>query len=137
MKYVLDTNIVAALLNANPVVIARFARVPESDVALPIVVIAELLYGAHRSARASANVARVHALAARLDVLAVDAVVFERYAVVRAALADQGRPKSDFDLLIACTALVHDACLVTHDDALKDGAIAGLVLEDWLEVAAP
>ena len=32
--------------------------------------------------------------------------------------------------MIACTAIEHEATLVTHDAALKDGAIGGFVVED-------
>jgi predicted nucleic acid-binding protein len=35
-------------------------------------------------------------------------------------------------LMIAYTALEHGATLVTHDAALLDGAIDGLLVEDWL-----
>lgn len=38
----------------------------------------------------------------------------------------------DFDLVVACTALEHRAVRVTHDGGLKDGAVPGLVVEDWL-----
>ena len=51
---------------------------------------------------------------------------------MRADLAARGVAKSDFDLVIACTALEHGATLVTNDGALKDGAIVGLAVEDWL-----
>jgi predicted nucleic acid-binding protein len=37
--------------------------------------------------------------------------------------------------MIACTAIEHDATLVAHDAALKDGAISGLVVENWLDSA--
>ena len=40
--------------------------------------------------------------------------------------------KSDFDLIIACTALELDAVLVTNDQALLDGSIGGLQSENWL-----
>ena len=40
-------------------------------------------------------------------------------------------------LVIACTAIEHSAVLVTNDAALKDGAIEGLVVEDWLDSGAP
>jgi predicted nucleic acid-binding protein len=63
--------------------------------------------------------------------------VVERYAVGRAAVELRGRRKSDFDLVIACTAIEQGAVLVTNDAALKDGAIEGLVVEDWLDSGAP
>ena len=61
-----------------------------------------------------------------------DALV-ERYGAVRAELQTRGRAKSDFDLLIACSALEADAVLVTADRSLLDGAIPGLRSENWLE----
>jgi tRNA(fMet)-specific endonuclease VapC len=65
-------------------------------------------------------------------VLPFDVAAAARYAVVRAAMERKGRSKTDFDLVIACTALEHGATLVTNDAALKNGAIEGLVVEDWL-----
>jgi predicted nucleic acid-binding protein len=69
--------------------------------------------------------------------LAVGLGVVGRYAIVRAQVERIGRPKSDFDLVIACTTLEQQATLVTHDAALKDGTIEGLVVEDWLDEPAP
>lgn len=95
MKYVLDTNIVARLLDADERVLS-------------------------------------HLTMETFPIVPVGPLVVRRYATVRAAIESIGRPKSDFDLMIACTALEQNATLVTHDAALKDGAIAGLVIEDWL-----
>src|SRR4029079_5176511 len=50
-------------------------------------------------------------------------------ALGRRGLERSGRKQRDSDLMIACTALEHEAALVTHDAALKDGAIGGLVVE--------
>jgi hypothetical protein len=58
--------------------------------------------------------------------------VVARYATVRAEVERRGHRKSDFDRVIACTALEHGATLVTNDGALEDGNIDGLVVEDWL-----
>lgn len=48
------------------------------------------------------------------------------------AIAARGVVKSDFDLLIACTALHADAILVTNDRGLLDGVIPRLRSENWL-----
>ena len=55
--------------------------------------------------------------------------------MTRAALRARGISKSDFDLLIASTALEQNAVLVTDDRALLDGTIAGLKVENWLAKA--
>ena len=55
------------------------------------------------------------------------------YGENRAALESKGIVKSDFDLVIACTALEQDAILVTSDRGLLDNSIPSLRAEDWLE----
>jgi len=95
-------------------------------------VLAELLFGAEKSTRRDQNLARVQQLTDRFPVLPVNLDVVARYATVRAEVERRGRRKSDFDLIIACTALEHGATLVTNDGALKNGSIAGLAVEDWL-----
>lgn len=135
MRYVLDTNIAAAALNGHPAVVSRLAAVPLDEVGLPILALGELFFGAYNSPRLTANRAKVEALRARVPILTLTEATVERYGSVRADLRRRGLPKSDIDLLIACTALEHGATLVSHDAALKDGAIAGLVVEDWLDAA--
>jgi tRNA(fMet)-specific endonuclease VapC len=132
VRYVVDTNIAIAMLAQRQPVVERLSNVLPEELGLSVVVIAELLFGARRSTRVRQNVARVQALEAQFPVLPVTRPIVERYGVVRAELAERGVAKSDFDLVIACTALEHGATLVTNDGALKDGAIAGLVVEDWL-----
>jgi tRNA(fMet)-specific endonuclease VapC len=130
VKYVLDTSIVARLLDGNERVLGRLVDVEPSDVGIPLFVLAELLFGAEKSARREQNRKRVRRLTETLPMLPVGLGVVDRYAVVRAQLERRGRPKSDFDLVIACTAQA--ATLVTHDAAVKDGTIEGLQVEDWL-----
>jgi tRNA(fMet)-specific endonuclease VapC len=132
VRYIVDTNIAIAMLAQRQPVGTRVAAVPVGELGLSVLVVAELLFGAHRSKRVRENLARVEALEAGLPVLPVTRPIVERYGVVRAGLAARGLAKGDLDLLIACTALEHGATLVTNDAALKDGSIAQLVVEDWL-----
>jgi tRNA(fMet)-specific endonuclease VapC len=66
-----------------------------------------------------------------LELLPIDHEVAQKYGEVRAALFDEGRPTPEIDLLIGCTALVHDLTLVTHN-AVDFTQIPGLRIEDWL-----
>ncbi len=136
MKYVLDTNIVARLLEGDQRVVPRVNALEADSFGLPLVVFAELLFGVEKSTRREANRARLERFAAGVRVLPFDLALATRYSTVRAALERKGRPKTDFDLVIACTAVEHGAVLVTNDAALKDGAIEGLVVEDWLDSGA-
>ena len=67
-----------------------------------------------------------------IAILPVTERVVELYGERRAALEAKGVVKSDFDLIIACTALEQEATLVTSDGALLDDSIHGLRAENWL-----
>lgn len=132
MKYVLDANIAVAALNGVATVQRQLAAIPAVDVGLPIVAVAELLFGAYKSKRRDENLRRVAALRRSVTTLPLTDGVVERYGATRAALEAVGLVKSDFDLLIACTALDLGAVLVTNDRALLDESITGLRAENWL-----
>jgi tRNA(fMet)-specific endonuclease VapC len=132
VKFVLDTNHLIGVLKSDPRVRSRTDALSPLDLGVPLLALGEALYGAYRSARASENLAAIARLRAVLPVLSVTDSIVERYARVRADLAARGRPKGDFDLVIACTALEHGATLLTNDGALKNGDIEGLSVEDWL-----
>jgi tRNA(fMet)-specific endonuclease VapC len=133
VKYVLDANAAIAALNDVGSVRARLAAVPASEVGIPIVAVAELLFGACMSSRREENLARIAALKRAVAVLLLSDRVADLYGENRAALESRGIVKSDFDLVIACTALEQDAILVTSDRGLLDNSIPSLRAEDWLE----
>jgi predicted nucleic acid-binding protein len=132
VRYVLDANIAIAALNNIGTVQRHLETVPGSEVGIPMVAVAELLFGAHKSKRREENLQRVAALRRSVATLALTDGVIERYGATRADLESRGLIKSDFDLIIACTAVDLDAVLVTSDQALLDGSISGLRTENWL-----
>lgn len=132
MRYVLDVNIAIAALNGVEGVRSRLAGVPSAEVGIPIVALAELTFGAYKSQRRDANLQRIDRLRRSVVVLNLDDRVVDLYGSIRAGLERRGTSRSDFDLLIACTALGHDAVLVTNDQGLLDVEIDGLRTENWL-----
>jgi tRNA(fMet)-specific endonuclease VapC len=133
VRIVLDSNIAIAALNRVPAVVERLATIRADDITIPMAAIAELAYGARRSRRVDQNLGRLAALRREFAAVPVTDAVADRYDAVRADLQARGVTKSDFDLLIACSALEEDAILVTADRSLLDGEILGLRSENWLE----
>jgi tRNA(fMet)-specific endonuclease VapC len=84
VKCVFDTNVVARLLDNDARVAPRFAAVATDSVGMPLVVLAELLFGVEKSSRREQNRLRLSRFAAGVRVLPFDAVLAARYAVVRA-----------------------------------------------------
>jgi predicted nucleic acid-binding protein len=130
---VLDANAAIAAMNGVGSVRHRLAAVPGSEVGVPMVAVAELLFGAHKSRRRDENLGRIAALRRSIAVLPLSDRLVDLYGENRAALEARGVVKSDFDLIIACTALEHGAILVTSDRGLLDDSIPGLRAENWLE----
>jgi tRNA(fMet)-specific endonuclease VapC len=94
------------------------------------ITLAELTYGATRSARPAYHVSRARELTKHISVLPVDSRVANEYGFLKSKLASVGQLLEDNDLFIASTAISRNLILVTHDKGFS--RIQGLELEDWL-----
>lgn len=112
-RFLLDTNIVVALFADEAVVKNNLAQA--SEVFIPSIVIGELCYGARKSGRIGANLARVDELVAASTVLVCDAGAARQYGEVKNNLRLKGRPLPENDVWIAALALQHNLILVTRD----------------------
>lgn len=108
-----DSNAYVALCNGDVRAASVIGSFP--TICLPVVVLAELLYGAGVSARAAQNRRRVEEFAAKCDLLEVTRKVGEQYAGTRMHLRAAGRPIPDNDLWIAAACLVAGVPLITRD----------------------
>jgi tRNA(fMet)-specific endonuclease VapC len=132
VRYVVDTNTLIARLNGNQRVAERLLALSPEQIMLCAPVVAELVFGAHLSSRRAPNLDRVNRLAAGMDVVPFDEGAARRFGELKSKLRRRGITKTDFDLAIAAIALEQQAVLVTNDQALHDGSIDGLDVEDWL-----
>lgn len=128
MKFLLDTNVVIALLKGYPACLDRLRRYQPGDFGLPAIVAHELFFGAYRSRRTADNLARVDAL--QFEVLDFDREDARSAGAVRATLAAAGTPIGPYDVLIAGQAMARGLTLVTHNRR-EFQRIEGLRLEDW------
>jgi len=126
-RYLLDTNIVIALFADEAVVKNNLAQAKE--VFLPSIVIGELCYGAQKSGRKQANLARVDELVANGTVLGCDAETARQYGEVKNQLRLKGRPLPENDIWIAAIALQHQLVLVTRDAHFQE--IENLQTTSW------
>src|SRR5207245_3273118 len=90
VRVVLDSNIAIAAMNQVPAVVDRLARMQGGDVGIPIVAIAELVYGARRSRRVDDNLTRLAALRRAFATIPVSEAIVDRYGVLRAELQTRG-----------------------------------------------
>ena len=129
--FLLDTNVCIAFLNARePALTSRLRRAGPAHVKLCSVVKAELLYGARASARVDSNLGNLERFFAAFESLPFDDRAADHYGLLRALLRREGRPIGGNDMLIAATALAHDATLVTRDTE-ELSRVPGLRLDAW------
>jgi tRNA(fMet)-specific endonuclease VapC len=130
MKFLLDANIVVALLRARSATLdRRVQRHRPLDLAISSIVIHELYYGAFKSARPSHQAARVDNL--QFQVLDFDREDARHAGEIRAILSARGMSVGPFDVLIAGQARARNLVLVTHNSR-EFSRISGLRIEDWL-----
>jgi tRNA(fMet)-specific endonuclease VapC len=131
MSFLLDTNTCIYYLNqSHPGVVRRLAAAGPEEVAVSSLTVAELYFGAARSARPEANRGVLAAFLRELRSIPFDDRCGERFGAIRAERLATGRPVPDFDLAIAATALAHGLTLVSADRRHLS-ALPGLVVEDW------
>ena len=134
MTYLLDTNVVVALLRNEPAVVRERLRRALADgatILVSTVVLLELWYGVARSGRPRENADRVRAfLAGDVAVVPFDEADAALAGELRAAIEAAGQPIGPYDLLIAAQARRVGATLVTAN-AAEFARVPGLVWEDW------
>ena len=131
MRYLLDTNIVSALVRDPAGDITRRIRdVGEANVCTSIIVAAELRYGATKKQSTRLSL-QLEAILSALEVVPLETPVDAVYGQIRAQLEQAGQPIGGNDLLIAAHALALQ-CTVVTDNQREFERVDGLVVENWL-----
>ena len=131
-RYLLDTNIVIALLAREPAVAAH-VKAAEA-VYLPVPILGELYFGARKSGRVEENLGRLRALAAASALLDCDAETAARYGELKAALRAKGTPIPENDLWAAALARQHDLTVASRDEHFD--LVPGIVRVPWSDSPA-
>lgn len=132
MKFLLDTNAVIAILKGEPAMLIRLRSHRPADFGIPAIVAHELYYGAYKSQRMAANLARVAGL--QFEVVSFDAEDAQHAGEIRAQLTAVGTPIGPYDALIAGQARARRLVLVTRN-AREFARVPELQIEDWLAAA--
>jgi len=133
-RYLLDTNIISALLRDPDGPAARHVeRVGHQKICTSIIVAAELHYGCAKKG-STRLLARVQDLLDTMPVLPLDLPADIEYGKLRAELETAGQPVGGNDLLIAAHARTLGMTLVTGNTG-EFGRVRGLAVENWLTQA--
>jgi tRNA(fMet)-specific endonuclease VapC len=129
---ILDSNTISYYFRGDARVVPRLQALAPADLGVPAIVEYELRYGLLRLPPQAAT-PRLEALAALLrpmQVLPFDGECAAHAARLRAALEAAGTSIGPHDVLIAATALRHQAALVTRN-VREFARVAGLQCLNW------
>ena len=130
MSFILDTDHCIAILRGKLDVSKHIPAT--ADLYVTPITVSELVYGAHKSDRASAHLAQVDLLLASVTILPFDEQPARRCGELKDSLRRIGSPIAEPDLQIASIALHHGLPLVSHNQRHFD-RVPGLKLLDWME----
>ncbi len=130
MIYLLDTNVISALMREDPHMGAWLSSVSANDrIVICTIARGEILFGLGRLAQGRRRAdleAKAQKLFAVLPCEPVAAAAGDLYANVKMAHQRRGLPLDENDLWMAATALALNATLVSHDSDFR--GVAGLAV---------
>jgi tRNA(fMet)-specific endonuclease VapC len=133
MMYLLDTNVCVDYLTERfPEVRTRIQGLTPEDLCLSSIVVAELRYGADKSAKPRRNHELLDVLTGEIPCRDFDNVAATMYGEIRASLEKKGKPIGPNDMLLAAHALSLSLTLVT-DNVDEFTRVTGLKVENWRE----
>ncbi len=126
----LDTCICVDYLRAKNEKLLRRVRECSHDVSISAIVAAELFHGAYHSKRVEENLRDTVELISNFDVVPFDEPEAKAYGQILDSLQRKGQVIGSNDIMIAATALIRNAVLVTNNTH-EFSRIDGLKLDDW------
>ncbi|HEY1240737.1 MAG TPA: type II toxin-antitoxin system VapC family toxin [Bryobacteraceae bacterium] len=127
MAIILDTNALSAFADGQASL--RDALESEIDLALPVIVLGEYLYGVRQSRHRARYEDWLKAHLPAFVILEIEKETASRYAELRSELKAVGRPIPSNDVWIAALARQHGCRVVTRDRHFE--AVRGLRLLYW------
>lgn len=131
-RYLLDTNICIYIAKYNPPCVReRFTRHPASELAMSVITLGELRFGAEKSQAREQAMAVIDELTNMMNIEALTDDVTEHYGAIRAALQKSGQIIGNNDLWLAAHARSQDWVLVTNNEK-EFLRVDGLRVENWV-----
>lgn len=135
-RYLLDTNICIYIAKHNPPAVReRFSRHGSRELAMSVITLGELRFGAEKSQSRERSLAGIAQLAQLIPVYALPEAAGEHYGQIRAALQAQGLMIGNNDLWIAAHARAEGWILVTNNER-EFIRVPGLQVENWVNAGA-
>ncbi len=136
VQYLLDTNLCIYIAKHNPPAVReRFARHAANELAMSVITLGELRFGAEKSQSRERAMATIQQLEALIPPRALPEAAGEHYGQIRATLQKAGAVIGNNDLWLAAHARAEGWILVTNNTR-EFVRVPGLQLENWSDDAS-
>lgn len=133
MGYLLDTNICIYIIKKKPdSVLKRLNQTPLGQIGISSITIAELDYGARKSANSEKNLIALNLFLIPFEIFNFDYPATIEYGKIRSQLEKNGTPIGPIDLLIAAHAKSLNYIMVTNNER-EFNRVDGLNVENWVQ----
>ena len=131
-RYLLDTNICIYIAKHNPPAVReRFARHTSRQLAMSVITLGELRFGAEKSQSRERSLGVITRLEQLIPVYALPEIAGEHYGQILAALSSIGQTIGNNDLWLAAHARAEGWILVTNNER-EFIRVPGLQVENWV-----
>lgn len=131
-RYLLDTNICIYIAKHNPPSVReRFTRHSANELAMSVITLGELRFGAEKSQAKERAMIVIDKLINLMNIEALTDDVASHYGEIRAALQKSGQMIGNNDLWLAAHARSQDWVLVTNSEK-EFLRVDGLRVENWV-----
>jgi len=131
-RYLLDTNICIYIAKHNPPEVReQFGRHSANELAMSVVTLGELIYGAEKSQARERALAVIQNLTNLVPIYSLPEAAGEHYGQIRAGLQRQGQIIGNNDLWLAAHARSENWILVTNNER-EFLRVDGLQVENWV-----
>ena len=135
VRYLLDTNICIYIAKQNPPAVReRFARHSASELAMSVITLGDLRFGAEKSKQRERALAGIQTLSRLMSIAPLPESAGEHYGQIRSALQGKGQIIGANDLWLAAHARAEGWILVTNNER-EFIRVAGLQVENWVQTA--
>ncbi|AJE22454.1 type II toxin-antitoxin system tRNA(fMet)-specific endonuclease VapC [Azotobacter chroococcum] len=132
VRYLLDTNICIYIAKHNPPAVReRFARHSAAELAMSVITLGELRFGAEKSQARERALTVIRQLESLIQVAPLREEVGEHYGQIRAGLQSQGLAIGNNDLWLAAHARSAGWTIVTNN-VREFERVPGLQVENWV-----
>lgn len=131
-RYLLDTNICIYIAKHNPLSVReRFAQHAANELAMSVITLGELRFGAEKSQARERTMMVIEELTSLLNIEEPSEAVAAHYGEIRASLQKTGQMIGNNDLWLAAHARSQNWVLVTNNEK-EFMRVEGLRVENWV-----